>query len=164
MASDSEPSPPSSPVCAAADGSDAYQHRVEAEELLAFLNVLLEAERAGTRVARESGADCKTAAERALLDEVFADEARWCGMLTAAVAALGGTPSAATGDFHPRAMAIGDLGERLRFLNRGQGWVAKRLGEMIPRVGDPGLREALIGMRENHLANIRRVDDLLASG
>jgi nitronate monooxygenase len=65
------------------------------------------------------------------------------------------------GDFHQRAMAIAALDERLRFLNRGQGWVAKRLGEMIPRVGDGELREALVEMRENHVANIARVNDFL---
>lgn len=156
-----KPSPPSSPVCGAESGSDAYQHRAEPAELLEFLNLLLEAERAGTRVARESLPECTNDAERGLLDDVFRDEARWCAMLSAAIARLGGQPSQATGDFHQRAMAIADLGERLRFLNRGQGWVARRLGEMIPRVGDGELRQALVEMRENHVANIARVNDFL---
>ena len=156
-----EDSAPSSPVCAAGAGSDAYQHRAEPAELLEFLNLLLEAERAGTRVARESLPDCATAAERGLIEDVFTDEARWCAMLSAAIARLGGRPSQAVGDFHNRAMAIAALDDRLRFLNRGQGWVAKRLGEMIPRVGDDELRQALVEMRENHVANIARVNDFL---
>jgi len=52
------PAPPSSPVCAADAGSDAYMNRVEPAELVDFLNQLLEAERAGTRVARESRDQC----------------------------------------------------------------------------------------------------------
>lgn len=161
MTTDEEAVSPSSPVCAAADGSDAYQHRAEPAELIEFLNRLLEAERAGTRVARESLPHCATAAERALLEDVFTDEARWCAMLSAAIARLGGQPSQTVGDFHQRAMAIAALDERLQFLNRGQGWVAKRLGEMIPRLGEGELRQALVEMRENHVANIARVNDFL---
>jgi len=161
MTAAEDSAPPSSPVCAAAAGSDAYQHRAEPAELVEFLNLLLEAERAGTRVARESLPHCATAAERALLEDVFADEARWCAMLSAAIVRLGGQPSQTVGDFHQRAMAIAALDERLRFLNRGQGWVARRLGEMIPRLGDGELREALVAMRENHVANIARVNDFL---
>lgn len=162
MAADSGNTPPSSPVCAAGAGDDAYMHRAATGEVLELLNVLLAAERAGTRVARESRRDCATAGERALIDGIFADEANWCRVLSAAITALGGTPTAETGDFHRRAMAIADLDERLRFLNRGQGWVAKRLGELIPRLPDGELRGHLIAMRENHCTNIARVDDFLA--
>ena len=49
-----------------------------------------------------------------------------------------------------------------RFLNRGQGWVARRLGTMIPRLPEGELRGQLIAMRENHRANIAHVNDFLA--
>ena len=156
-----DPASPSSPVCAADGGSDAYMNRVEPTELVAFLNQLLEAERAGTRVARESREQCTTAPERQLMADIHGDEARWCKMLMEAIPRLGGEPSLKVGDFHPRAMAIAELDERLRFLNRGQGWVAKRLGEMIPRVADAALRTELVAMRENHDANIARVNCFL---
>lgn len=159
--SSDNPAPPSSPVCAADAGSDAYMNRVEPAELVGFLNQLLEAERAGTRVARESRDQCTTAPERQLMADIHGDEARWCKMLIEAIPRLGGEPSLKVGDFHPRAMAIADLGERLLFLNRGQGWVAKRLGEMIPRVADAALRTELVAMRENHDANIARVNRFL---
>ena len=55
--SSDHPAPPSSPVCAADAGSDAYMNRVEPAELVAFLNQLLEAERAGTRVARSASSN-----------------------------------------------------------------------------------------------------------
>ena len=162
MTSGSETMPPSSPVCAAGAGDDAYMHRAATDEVLELLNVLLAAERAGTRVARESRRDCATAEQRALLARILADEANWCRVLSTAIAALGGTPTGETGDFYRRAMAIGDLAERLRFLNRGQGWVAKRLGTMIPRLPEGELRGQLIAMRENHRANIAHVNDFLA--
>lgn len=155
------PAPPSSPVCAADAGSDAYMNRVESAELVAFLNQLLEAERAGTRVARESREQCITAPERQLMADIHGDEARWCKMLMDAIPRLDGEPSLRVGDFYQRAMAIAGLDERLRFLNRGQGWVAKRLGEMIPRVADAALRAELVAMRENHDANIARVNRFL---
>ncbi|MBK6962323.1 MAG: hypothetical protein IPH23_14865 [Gammaproteobacteria bacterium] len=113
--------PPSSPVCAADAGSDAYMNRVEPAELVAFLNQLLEAERAGTRVARESREQCTTAPERQLMADIHGDEARWCKMLMDAIPRLDGEPSLRVGDFYQRAMAISGLDERLRFLNRGQG-------------------------------------------
>jgi nitronate monooxygenase len=136
-------------------------NRVEPAELVDFLNQLLEAERAGTRVARESRDQCITAPERQLMTDIHGDEARWCKMLIEAIPRWGGEPSLKVGDFHQRAMAIADLDERLRFLNRGQGWVAKRLGEMIPRVADAALRTELVAMRENHDANIARVNRFL---
>ena len=43
---------PSSPACLAHEADDAYMGYATREELAAFLNELLEAERAGTGVAR----------------------------------------------------------------------------------------------------------------
>ena len=36
-------------------------------------------------------------------------------------------------------MAIEDLAERIAFLNRGQGWVVRKLRELIPKVRDASL-------------------------
>jgi uncharacterized protein DUF6306 len=48
---------PSSPTCLAREGDDAYMGFATRDELAAFLNELLEAERAGTGVAlRSAGA------------------------------------------------------------------------------------------------------------
>ena len=64
--------------------------------MIAFLNeLLLEAERAGARVAIQH------------------DEARWCAMLQDHVKTLGAEPSAAVGAFCSKAMGIADLGERI---------------------------------------------------
>ena len=43
-------------------------------------------------------------------------------------------------------MAIAELRERVAFINRGQGWVVKKLREMLPRVRDDELHTRLPGM------------------
>ena len=51
-------------------------------------------------------------------------------------------------------MAIADPGTRIGFLNRGQGWVVRRLQEMLPRVRDDRLHADLRAMLQSHEANI----------
>lgn len=75
-------------------------------------------------------------------------------MLFRQVKALGENPSSETGAFHGKAMAITDLNERIAFLNRGQGWVVKRLREILPRVRDSDLHADLTEMMISHEANI----------
>ena len=127
------------------------------EELLAALNELLEAERAGARVALESTREAP-AADLALVQDIHKDEVRWCGMLMRTINAMDATPSATTGAFHGKAMAIADLDERLLFLNRGQAWVVRRLQALIPRVEDARVKGDLAEMLAAHLHNIERVD------
>ena len=72
---------------------------------------------------------------------------------------LGETPSAKVGDFYNKAMAIADLGGRVAFLNRGQGWVVRKLREMLPRVRDDRLHADLAEMLQSHEANVARTND-----
>jgi len=131
------------------------------DELVAALNALIEAERAGTRVAKAWG-KATTGSAGALLATVQADEAQWCAMLSAHVRRLGGAPSRKTGGFLARALAIGDGGSRLAFLNKGQGWVVRALDTLTPRVRDEGLHADLKRMRDAHLANIAAAHALIA--
>lgn len=133
------------------------------QELVSFLNALLEAERAGAKVALESARTAPTRALAALLHTIQLDEARWCAMLLRHLQALGGPVSPKTGDFHGKAMAIADLSERLVFLNRGQGWVVRKLREMIPRVRDATLHADLNHMLSSHVANITLANSALAN-
>lgn len=55
-------------------------------------------------------------------------------MLAGHIKMLGEKPTAETGAFYGKAMAIADLHERIVFLNRGQGWVVRKLREMLPRL------------------------------
>lgn len=152
----------SSPACSAHEADPAYMGGLEREELVGLLNLLLEAERAGAKLCADFCHRLETPAARALLEEVRRDEARFCGLLRDLIGRLGGTPSSRTGDFHDRALAIPDLAERLRFLNRGQNWVAKRLDEALPRILDADMHAALSEMRRAHVENVARCEALLA--
>jgi nitronate monooxygenase len=46
--------------------------------------------------------------------------------------------------------------ERIAFLNRGQGWVVRKLREMLPKVRDDALHHDLQEMLQAHEANIER--------
>src|SRR5262249_49984563 len=95
------------------------------DELIAFLNELHEAERAGARVTLESARAAGAGPVAELMRTIQRDEARWCAVLARHSKALGAEPSSKVGAFYGKAMAIPDLKERIAFLNRGQGWVVR---------------------------------------
>lgn len=130
----------------------------ERTEVLGTLNELLEAERAGARVAMETGRSIITPDLAALVEDIHKDEVRWCSMLMRTIKSLGGTPSSLTGAFYGKAMAIADLDDRLKFLNRGQAWVVCKLQALIPRIDDPLARADLNGMLQAHHHNIGLVE------
>jgi hypothetical protein len=100
--------------------------------LLDLLGQLLEAERAGARGVGIMSRQAQNARARAALTDIARDEARFCAMLTRHITRLGGVPSTATGAFFDKLMAIEDPAQRLDFLDRGQGWVARKLREAPP--------------------------------
>jgi nitronate monooxygenase len=132
-------------------------------DLLDFLNTLLEAERAGAKallhIAREATRDDLVL----LAKDIHKDEARWCAMLTAAIRRLDGEPSAKTGSFYEKVMVIPEEGARLAFVNRGQDWVVRKLREALPKITDLRLCADLTEMLSSHEDNIARVarSDLL---
>jgi|TARA_R100000501_G_C2630870_1_gene126518 hypothetical protein len=145
---------PFSPVCYAAEASDAYMGFADADEILAALNELLEAERAGTRVAQGSRKLTDLPGYSKLMQGVRKDEAHWCAMLTRQIQRLDGSPSRKTGDFLVKAIAIAEPLERLEFLNRGQAWVVRKLEKLMPHVRDAALYADLKDMADNHRINI----------
>lgn len=147
---------PNSPACYAAEADAQYMGEIGRDEQLAALDELLEAERAGARVALHTAKDAP-AELTPLVRAIQHDEARWCALLTQSIQRLGGTPSRRTGDFYAKAMAIEDLPARLAFLNRGQRWVVRKLQALLPRVGDAPLQAGLGAMLTAHEANIARV-------
>jgi len=153
----------SSPVCSAAEADDVYMGFAGRDELLASLNELLEAERAGAKVALASAKMEAAPDYVALMRAVRSDEARWCAMLSRQIARLGGNPSRKTGAFRDKALAISLAMERLSFLNRGQGWVVRKLEALLPRVRDDALHADLREMLECHRTNILLADALLGS-
>jgi hypothetical protein len=134
----------------------------ETSGIIDFLNELLEAERAGARVALESARQAAPGALADLLQDIRHDEARWCAMLLKQIERLGGTASPRMGAFHGKAMEIEDLKARLVFLNRGQGWVVRKLREMLPRVSDEALCVDLAHMLSSHVANITLANAAIA--
>lgn len=153
----------SSPACSMHDADDAYMGYMARDELIAFLNELLEAERAGARVTLESARAAGSGPIAQLMSDIQRDEARWCAMLARHLKALGVTPSARIGAFYEKAIAIADLSERITFLNRGQGWVVRKLREALPRIRDDYLHADLAEMLRSHEANILLANETLSS-
>jgi hypothetical protein len=153
---------PASPPCYAAGADDAYMGYAPRDELLAALNELLEAERAGARVALASGKTAAGPEHAGLMHAVRDDEARWCAMLSRQIRRLDGKPSGKCGAFYGKAMAIADPFARLAFLNRGQAWVVRKLDALLPRVRDDALHADLKEMADCHRTNIALTDAFLA--
>ena len=154
----------SSPPCYAHEIAADYfgeSRALPAEELVDLLNVLLEAERAGAKVLAAFLDDYEpdTPAWKQLA-AVQRDEARNCAILIDLIRLLNGTPSAATGDFLGKALAVEGKVARLQFLNRGQQWVARKISEALPRLEQEFVRDALFAMQESHLLNIEACDAL----
>jgi hypothetical protein len=152
---------PSSPACLAHEADDAYMGYATKDEIAAFLNELLEAERAGTGVALKSGNAAAGTKFADLLRDVHHDEARWCAMLLKQIKVLGVPASTKIGAFQEKAMAIEGLPDRIAFLNRGQGWVVRKLKEMMPKVRDDALHRDLAEMLQSHEVNIARASEAL---
>jgi hypothetical protein len=146
------------------EADDSYMGYATRDELAAFLNELLEAERAGTGVALRSADAASGTPFVGLLRDIHKDEARWCAMLLRQLKALGVPASTRIGAFQEKCLAIDPLPERIAFLNRGQGWVVKKLREMMPRVRDDALHRDLAEMLESHVTNIARANEALESG
>jgi hypothetical protein len=147
--------PPASSPC--------YQHELplpalSANELIDWLNELLEGERAGAQGLTVL-AKRYTGALAALLQEVARDEGRFCVMLRQHIVRLGGVPSVATGAFYDKLMAKPTLAEQLRLLDRGQSAVATALDARLPRIEDVALAGDLREMLDVHVVNIERCAD-----
>lgn len=152
---------PMSPVCFANEASKAYRGIAETAEIVARLDELLEAERAGALVAFETAAEVTDQGRSDLIGVIHRDEGRWCSMLARELRRLGAPRSRNVGAFHGKAMAIADIDERLSFLNRGQAWVVRRLEDLLPRLEEGQLRANLTDMRDAHLRNIEATRRLL---
>ena len=92
MTSQSEAQPDvevNSPARSMHHADEAYMGYAGTDELVSFLNELLEAERAGARVTFESARAAGSAEIAELMRAIQRDEARWCGMLLRHLKALG---------------------------------------------------------------------------
>lgn len=125
------------------------------EELGSLLNVLLEAERAGAKLLAAYLDELPARSDAwTQMNLIQRDEARNCAVLIHFLLQADVLPSPATGDFYQKGLAIQGWRERLEFLNRGQGWVAKRIREALRRMPPSAVRTALASMHDSHLVNI----------
>ena len=155
----------SSPACSAHEIAPDYFGEMPAmsdQEVVELLNVLLEAERAGAKVLAAFLDDYErgTRAWRQLA-AVQRDEAKNCAILLDLILRLNGTASSATGEFLGKALSMEGKVQRLKFLNRGQQWVARKIGEALPRMKQELVRDALRAMQESHLLNVEACDALI---
>lgn len=145
----------SSPTCAFGKYHPAYFGFMEPGEVLELLNVLLEGERAGAKGASAMRLKHERISPLSkTMRDVARDEARFCTMLSRHIKRLGGTPTPKTGAFYDKLMAIDGNAEKVAFLNRGQGWVVRKLREAIPKIQDSWLHHDLKDMLRVHERNI----------
>jgi hypothetical protein len=98
-----------------------------------------------------------------LFEEVRNDEAWSCAGLVRSVKTMGGTISEKKGDFADKVMRERTLAARLRFLNRGQGWVVKRLDSLLAETLPASVGSFLAEMKTRHITNIEACERLAES-
>ncbi|HSU77974.1 MAG TPA: DUF6306 domain-containing protein [Burkholderiales bacterium] len=121
-------------------------------ELAAFLNRMLEAERAGARALVVFMDDWpRHGPEWRTLRKVHEDEAHNCALIGEQLKRRGRDYSHATGEFYAKAVAVKDARERIGFLVKGLRWAMREFEQALPRIGDPAVKQLFQGMRERHL-------------
>jgi hypothetical protein len=133
------------------------------DEQIAFLNRMLEAERAGANALLNILEEHPRRGEAwASLRRVHADEAHNCVLLGKQIQRLGADYSHATGDFLGKLLAVEGRRARVEFLVKGLRWAIERFDEAEPRL-DAEARQTIAGIRASHLRSIERCE-AVASG
>jgi nitronate monooxygenase len=132
------------------------------EEYGRLLNLLLECERAGAKLLAAYCDELPAGSQlHARLSRVQRDEARNCSVLIHLLLDAGVEPTTQVGSFYRKGLELRDWEERLKFLNRGQQWVADRIAADLPRIEKAAGRKALQAMYDSHLANIEICEEQL---
>lgn len=133
-------------------------------EAIAFLNRMLEAERAGAKALVVFLDDWpRHGAEWSALRKVHDDEAHNCSLIGEQLKRLGHDYSHATGEFFAKAVAVKDAKERIRFLIRGLKWAVREFDQALPKLPDPALRDLFVQMRARHLRTIAACEALIGA-
>jgi hypothetical protein len=127
------------------------------------LNELLEAERAGVDTLSRLFPEARGPEMQTLFEAVRDDEAWSCAGLVRSIKTMGGAVSDRKGDFAEKVMQEPTLAARLQLLNRGQGWVVKRLDGLLGETLPPSVRTFLDEMKTRHRANIEACERLAES-
>ena len=131
------------------------------DELIDLLNRLLEAERSGVKAVSGMVKPLKEGALKEGLKKAKGDEARYVAGLHGFLKRLGVTPSGKVGDFADKLLAIEEIVEQLRFLNRGQGWVARKVEGLLPALTEPEMRDFFTEMLDTHRKNIAWAEKMI---
>ena len=131
------------------------------EELIDLLNRLLEAERSGVRAVSGMLKPLPDGELKEGLKKAKGDEARYVAGLHALLKQLGVVPSEKVGDFADKLMAIDEIVEQLKFLNRGQGWVVRKIEALLPRLSDQAMRDFFTEMLDTHRKNIAWAEKMI---
>ena len=125
------------------------------DELIDFLNRMLEAERAGAKALVVFLDDWpRHGAEWNTLRKVHEDEAHNCALIGEQIKKRGRDYSHATGAFFQKAIAVSDKKERIRFLIKGLQWAVREFDAALPEIQDTPVRDLFRGMRERHTRSI----------
>ena len=127
------------------------------------LNELLEAERAGVETLSRLFPEARGPAMQTLCEGVRDDEAWSCAGLVRSIKTLGGAVSEKKGDFAEKVMREPTLAARLELLNRGQGWVVKRLDGLLGDALPASVIDFLEEMKTRHVTNIDACERLAKS-
>jgi hypothetical protein len=131
-------------------------------EWCAFVNRMLEAERAGARALLEFlGEYAREGEGWKVLRRVQGDEAHNCVLLGEVLRRAGEPYSHATGEFLDKALAVRGRRARLEFLCRGLGWSVREIEAALPRVPDEAGIKALTRIRDTHRGSLASCNALL---
>lgn len=128
----------------------------------AFLNRMLEAERAGAKaLVVFMGGFPRNGEAWKVLRQIQADEAHNCALIGKLLEKSGTAYSHATGEFYDKAVAVKGSKARLEFLVRGLKWAVERFEEMLPRM-TPEVQSLFTRMRDSHLRSIAACEGLIS--
>jgi hypothetical protein len=133
------------------------------EEQVAFLNRMLEAERAGARALLTILEGSPRRGEAwAALRRVHSDEAHNCVLLGKQLERLNADYSHATGDFFGKLLAVNGTRARVEFLAKGLRWAVKRFDEAMPRL-DADAQATITRIQESHLRSIELCESVVGT-
>ncbi|KPG92132.1 hypothetical protein AEQ67_27785 [Pseudomonas sp. RIT-PI-q] len=122
-------------------------------DTISLLQELLEAERAGARLALDTMKEATDDKQKILLNQIQIGEAESCRRIRDCIKYLGGEPSLTVGEFYVKAMSIEDVLERLFFIDRGQRWVIKKLNANLDSISSAFVRKELENVLQIHVLN-----------
>jgi uncharacterized protein DUF6306 len=130
------------------------------QEQVAFLNRMLEAERAGANALLKILEEHPRRGEAWIaLRRVQGDEAHNCVLLGKQIQRLGADYSHATGEFLGKLISVQGRRARVELLVKGLRWALKRFDEALPRL-DGEVRDTIAGIRASHLRSIESCESV----